>query len=450
MAPGANAGLTPKDVEAAEELITGADVVVMQLETPLETVERAATLAREHGARVILNPAPAQPLSDEILGNVSILTPNESEAELLTGIQVEDDAGAEEAARALVARGVDTVILTLGARGAFVFESESGELVPGFEVDAVDTTAAGDVFNGSLAVGLAEGMPLARAVSFANAAGRAFGDQAGGTTLGADPRRDRHLSGRFAVNSRLRQQAAKIISGLAALFILMGAEVSLAQSEDETVTERRLKVSDYRQKMMAGWIGQMVGVGWGAPTEFRWTNEIIPEDQVPEWRPEMVNVWGQDDLYVEMTFLRSLEEHGLDVSMRQAGIDFANSEYDLWHANKAGRDNLRQGIAPPDSSHPQFSIHADDIDYQIEADFSGLISPGLPNSVIALGEKFGRLMNYGDGVYGGQFVGCMYAEAFFEEDPRRIIEAGLKCIPGGSQYAEMVRDVTSWHDRESR
>ena len=258
-----------------------------------------------------------------------------------------------------------------------------------------------------------------------------------------------NCSERFTLKSRFRQQAAKIISGLAALFILMGAEVSLAQSEDETVTERRLKVSDYRQKMMAGWIGQMVGVGWGAPTEFRWTNEIIPEDQVPEWRPEMVNVWGQDDLYVEMTFLRSLEEYGLDISMRQAGIDFANSKYDLWHANKAGRDNLRQGIAPPDSSHPQFNIHADDIDYQIEADFSGLISPGLPNSVIALGEKFGRLMNYGDGVYGGQFVGCMYAEAFFEEDPQKIIDAGLKCIPEGSQYAEMVRDVISWHAENS-
>ena len=170
VAPGANAGLTPNDVEAAEDLIIGADVVVMQLETPLETVERAAALAREHSVRVILNPAPAQPLSDEILGNVSILTPNESEAELLTGIRVEDDAGAEEAARALVARGVKTVILTLGSRGAFVFESGSGELVPGFEVDAVDTTAAGDVFNGSLAVGLAEGMPLAGAVRFANAA----------------------------------------------------------------------------------------------------------------------------------------------------------------------------------------------------------------------------------------------------------------------------------------
>jgi hypothetical protein len=182
-------------------------------------------------------------------------------------------------------------------------------------------------------------------------------------------------------------------------------------------------------------------VSVGAPQ----LNRIIPEDEVPEWKPEMVNVWGQDDLYVEMTFLRSLEEYGLDVSMRQAGIDFAKSKYALWHANKAGRDNLRKGIAPPDCSHPQFNSHADDIDYQIEADFSGLISPGLPNSVIALGEKFGRLMNYGDGVYAGQFVGGMYAEAFFENDPMKIIEAGLKCIPEESQYAEMVRDVVMWY-----
>jgi hypothetical protein len=227
---------------------------------------------------------------------------------------------------------------------------------------------------------------------------------------------------------------------------MMGIAASFAQSENEGVTERRLRVSDYRQKMMAGWIGQMVGVGWGGPTEFQFQNKIIPEDKVPEWKPEMVNVWGQDDLYVEMTFLRSLEEYGLDVSMRQAGIDFAKSRYMLWHANKAGRDNLRKGIAPPDSSHPQFNSHADDIDYQIEADFSGLISPGLPNSVIALGEKFGRLMNYGDGVYAGQFVGCMYAEAFFENDPLRIVEAGLSCIPEESQYAEMVRDVIAWYE----
>ncbi|MBN1345350.1 MAG: ADP-ribosylglycohydrolase family protein [Phycisphaerae bacterium] len=208
---------------------------------------------------------------------------------------------------------------------------------------------------------------------------------------------------------------------------------------------RRLPLSEYVDKMKAGWIGQMVGVGWGAPTEFKYNGRIIPEDKMPKWHPRMVNQFGQDDLYVEMTFLRSLELHGLDVSIRQAGIDFANSRYRLWHANRAGRDNLRAGIAPPDSGHPRFNKHADDIDYQIEADFSGLIAPGLPNTVIALGEKFGRLMNYGDGVYGGQFVGGMIAEAFFENDPVKIVRAGLRCIPPDSQYAETVRDVLKWH-----
>lgn len=207
---------------------------------------------------------------------------------------------------------------------------------------------------------------------------------------------------------------------------------------------RRLTMDAYRDKMAGGWIGQMVGVGWGGPTEFRWQGEIIPADQIPVWKPEMVNQFQQDDIYVEMTFLRSLEQYGFDVPIRQAGIDFANSGYPLWHANKAGRDNLRAGIAPPDSSHPKFNAHADDIDYQIEADFAGLIAPGLPNTVIELGEKFGRLMNYGDGVYGGQFVGGMYAAAFFEEDPVRIVEAGLACIPAESQYAESIRDTLRW------
>ncbi|HUT37547.1 MAG TPA: ADP-ribosylglycohydrolase family protein, partial [Planctomycetota bacterium] len=208
---------------------------------------------------------------------------------------------------------------------------------------------------------------------------------------------------------------------------------------------RRLPVKDYLDKMKGGWIGQMAGVGWGGPTEFRYKGKIIPEDKMPKWNPGLINQFNQDDIYVEMTFLRTLEEHGFEAPIRQAGIDFANSGYPLWHANKAGRDNLRRGIAPPDSGHPQFNKHADDIDYQIESDYSGLIAPGLPQVVIELGEKFGRLMNYGDGLYGGQLFGGMYAEAFFESDPVKLVEAGLKCIPQGSQYAECIRDVLAWH-----
>jgi hypothetical protein len=211
---------------------------------------------------------------------------------------------------------------------------------------------------------------------------------------------------------------------------------------------RRLPVAVYRDKMAGGWIGQMVGVGWGGPTEFHSQGQIMPEAKLPKWQPAMVNQFHQDDLYVELTFVRTLEQYGLEVPIRQAGIDFANSGYPLWHANHAGRDNLRSGIAPPDSGHPKFNAHADDIDYQIEADFSGLVAPGMPNVAIELGEKFGRLMNYGDGVYGGQFVGGMYAAAFFEDDPVKIVEAGLACIPAQSQYAECIRDVLAWYRDE--
>jgi hypothetical protein len=200
--------------------------------------------------------------------------------------------------------------------------------------------------------------------------------------------------------------------------------------------------------MKAGWVGQMAGVGWGGPTEFKWKGQIIPADRMPKWQPGKINQFRQDDIYVEMTFLRTLELYGLEAPIRQAGIDFANSGYPLWHANRAGRDNLRRGIAPPDSGHPKFNKHADDIDYQIEADYSGLIAPGMPNVAIRLGEVFGRLMNYGDGLYGGQFVGGMYAEAFFETDMVKIVEAGLKCIPAGSQYHECISDVLTWHRSE--
>ena len=222
--------------------------------------------------------------------------------------------------------------------------------------------------------------------------------------------------------------------------------VILVSCTDNKVQYRRLSLKEYRDRMKAGWVGQIAGVCWGAPTEFRWANKIIPTEDMPVWKPEMINeAFDQDDLYVEMTFLRTLEEYGIDASIRQAGIDFANSEYPLWCANAAGRKNLRAGIAPPDASHPHFNKCPNDIDYQIEADFSGLIAPGMPNIAIEMGNRFGRLMNYGDGVYGGQFVGGMYCEAFFEDDIIKIIKAGLACIPAESQYAEMVRDMLSWY-----
>lgn len=221
--------------------------------------------------------------------------------------------------------------------------------------------------------------------------------------------------------------------------------LSLFSCDFNKKQENKISVEEYRDKMKAAWIGQMAGVGWGLPTEFKFPDEIIPLDKVPPWDPGMVNQQGNDDLYVEMTFMASLEKYGLDVSIRQAGIDFANTGYGLWAANRRGRENLRSGIAPPESSHPQYSDNCDDIDYQIEADYSGIIAPGMPNVPIQLGEKFGRLMNYGDGLYGGQFVGGMYASAYFETDIEKIMESGLACIPEESNYATCIRDVMMWY-----
>ena len=223
-----------------------------------------------------------------------------------------------------------------------------------------------------------------------------------------------------------------------------GLVAALGLSE-AAAAERTLSLEAYRDKMRGGWIGQIAGVCFGAPTEFKWRDQIIPQAALPTWRPSMINeAFGQDDLYVEMTFLRTLEEYGVDVSIRQAGLDFANSEYSLWCANNAGRLNLRKGIAPPASSHPKFNRCPNDIDYQIEADYAGIISPGCPQEVVRLGNVFGRLMNYGDGVWAGQFVGAMYAEAFFTDDMEAILDAGLAAIPADSDYAKMVRNVRAW------
>ena len=170
VASGANAKLTPADVRKARSAFRGANVLLLQLETPLDTVQTATELATAAGGRVILNPAPARPLPDKLLRQIYLLTPNESEAELLTGVAVDNRNSAAQAADALLARGVQNVIITMGARGALVVGKNLHQLIPAFKVKAVDTTAAGDIFNGTLALALAEGRSLIEAACFASAA----------------------------------------------------------------------------------------------------------------------------------------------------------------------------------------------------------------------------------------------------------------------------------------
>jgi ribokinase len=187
---GANMKLTPGDVELVGDVIAGSDILVLQLEVPLETVVRSAQIAQENGVTVVLNPAPARELPDELLAAVDILIPNESEIELLSGVPASEDSQSKAAVDMLLELGVRQVILTRGARGALVADGNQVESVPAFQVRAVDTTAAGDAFVGGFSVALGEGRPVIDAVRWGNAAGALAA-----TKLGAQP----SLPGRAAV-----------------------------------------------------------------------------------------------------------------------------------------------------------------------------------------------------------------------------------------------------------
>ena len=170
VASGANALLAAADIERAGEAFAAADILLLQLESPLDAVAAAVREARKRGVPVVLNPAPARDLDDDLLRLVAVLTPNEHEAGLLAGIAVKDERSARDAARRLRDRGPATVVVTLGERGVYAVAPGFEAHVPAFKVEPVDTTAAGDVFNGALAVALAETLPLPEALRFAQAA----------------------------------------------------------------------------------------------------------------------------------------------------------------------------------------------------------------------------------------------------------------------------------------
>ena len=180
--PGQIPFLAPEDIDQARGLITSSDIILMQLENPVDTVFYAAGIAQSAGVAVLLNPAPAQPLPDELLSLITILTPNEIEVGMLSGCSVTDDASALQAARMLLKKNIRSVVLTLGERGAMLVEPDHYLKVPGYKVDVVDTTGAGDAFCAALAVQYAAGHSMEDSIAFANSAGALAT-----TILGAEP-----------------------------------------------------------------------------------------------------------------------------------------------------------------------------------------------------------------------------------------------------------------------
>lgn len=209
--------------------------------------------------------------------------------------------------------------------------------------------------------------------------------------------------------------------------------------------EQRIEISKLHDKIRGGWAGQMIGVSFGAPTEFKSLQKII-EGPLPEWTPERLkNSLNQDDLYVDMTFAQVLDDKGLDATTEDFGAMFRDAEYRLWHANLAARRALKRGVSALESGTPKYNAHANDIDFQIEADFVGLMAPGLPQASNDICYRAGRVMNTGDGILGGMFVSAMYSSAFFENDPVKLVEAGLAALPAQSEYAQIIADVLRWH-----
>ena len=216
----------------------------------------------------------------------------------------------------------------------------------------------------------------------------------------------------------------------------------------ERVTLTKAQLMD---KIKGGWAGQTIGCTYGGPTEFRYPGTMI-QDYVPIDWPEGAIKWYYenspglyDDVYMDLTFVEVFDRLGLDAPADSFAMAFAHAGYSLWHANQAARYNILQGIMPPASGHWLNNPHADDIDYQIEADYAGLMSPGMPNTASEISDRIGHIMNYGDGWYGGVYVGAMYALAFISDDMEFVVREALKTIPAQSTFYQCMSDVIGWH-----
>ncbi|MDX2429789.1 MAG: ADP-ribosylglycohydrolase family protein [Bacteroides sp.] len=206
-------------------------------------------------------------------------------------------------------------------------------------------------------------------------------------------------------------------------------------------------------KIKGGWAGQVIGCTYGGPTEFKYNGTMI-QDYIPIIWDETRMEWYYnnapglyDDVYMDLTFVDVFEKEGLDAPALSHAKAFANAEYNLWHANQAARYNILKGLEPPASGHWVNNPHADDLDFQIEADFAGLMNPGMVNSSSEVCDRVGHIMNYGDGWYGGVYVAAMYSLAFYSDNIPFVVTEALRTIPEESQFFQCIHDVIIWHNQ---
>ncbi|OGD23011.1 MAG: hypothetical protein A2W03_04520 [Candidatus Aminicenantes bacterium RBG_16_63_16] len=244
----------------------------------------------------------------------------------------------------------------------------------------------------------------------------------------------------------MRKFLVLALAALGAAITLRGSDQDAPRRDIRTLTRAVLL-----DKIKGGWAGQVIGCTFGGPTEFAFNSTFIPLQQPIPWSSGAIRWYFEnqpglyDDVYMDLTFVEVLEKLGLDAPAAAFAEKFARAAYPLWHANQMARYNILNGIAPPQSGHWLNNPHADDIDFQIEADFAGLMSPGLVGAAAGVCDRVGHIMNSGDGYYGGLFVAAMYSLAFVESDVHGVVERALAVIPARTAFARTIRTVIDGH-----
>ncbi len=255
------------------------------------------------------------------------------------------------------------------------------------------------------------------------------------------------------MNAKRINQLVLVVAVLAAGIFNYSCQNSNDKTGGESAAypaEFTLSKADLLDKIKGGWAGQVIGCTYGGPTEFKFRGTMIQDYMPIEWDETKMEWYYThapglyDDIYMDLTFVEVLEKEGMDAPATSHAQAFANAEYQLWHANQAARYNILNGIDPPASGYWENNPHADDIDFQIEADFAGLMNPGMVNSSSEVCDRVGHIMNYGDGWYGGVYVAAMYSLAFYSDDIEFIVTEALKTIPSQSDFFQCIDDVIGW------